>query len=1128
MSNQLQITGGAKVRNLEGVLTGTSGVVGALGINVANGIPKLDSNAKILVSQLPNSVMEYKGTWNAATNTPTLANGTGNQGDVYLCNVAGTTNFGAGAITFAVGDQVIYSGTIWQKAGGSTGTVTSVAITESGDALTITGSPITTSGTINIGFAGTSGQYINGAGGLTTFPSLTGFVPYTGATSNVNLGEYGLSGGYLGLDTTPTGTPTSVGTLSWDDTYLTPKVITGTGATTLQVGQEEVVLIHNNTGSTLTDGQVVYINGSTGNLPTVALADASSETTSAATLGVVTETITNGSNGFITISGNVNGLNTTGYTAGDILWLSETAGQFTNVKPVSPAHLVLIGYVVKVSGGNGSILVKIQNTQELKECSDVLFTSLANNDILQYKSATGLWVNSAGTTTNIAEGTNLYYTDARSRSAISLTTTGTSGAATYNSTTGVFNIPNYGSALSGYVPYNGATTNVNLGGWTLTGGGLNVEASGGFAGAVNMRQASGHSLWTGAAYTSMYAGFGNTVTFYFSNDGRNFTFDGSIVSTTSPRTYVMPDANGTLALTSDIPSLSGYVPYTGATSNVNLGSNYLTVAGSNRLWAGAGTANSSLALGDSVLMNATTGAANTGIGSSALYYLTTGNYNTAVGWASGRDVTTGSQNIFYGNGAGFGITTGSNNIDIANRYVTGTTYASGVTTGSYNTIIGRVTGLDPATSNNIILADGQGNIRYQYDIYGNNNFFGNVQIYKTTTSSLGFNLNSDGSTTSEIVSYGPTTGIRTLALSGSDVRFLTGTAGGGSWTEKMRLNTSGNFSIGNTNDTYKLDVTGTGRFTGPLNLTGTASDTNQASGAPFIYLQGGGSSFTTIQQAVGKLSFWQFNGSIFVNTFNITNAGNVGIGTSSPVTVFQTVGAGQGTGGFSGASYGIRIDNGGAFSSGMSTIHGTDNSLYGSYQPIMINGSDVRFGTSATERMRITNGGVVLIGGTSVNAISGAGSLQVYKEIVSLGGSSFLGFANRASTNIFGWYGNTNAILYNDGVGNIASINASSGAYTATSDINKKKDLEDSTIGLNAIMGIKPTLYRMKFDSDDTDKELGFIAQQVKEFIPQAYVESGEGEDKFIGLTDRPIIAALVKAIQEQQLQIEELKAKIK
>jgi hypothetical protein len=200
MSNQIVISSGAKVRNLSGVLTGTAGVVDALGINVANGIPQLDGSGKILVSQLPNSVMEYKGTWNAATNTPTLANGTGNQGDVYLVSVAGTVNFGAGPITFAVGDQVIYSGTIWQKAGGSTGTVTSVAVTESGDALTITGSPITTSGTINIGFAGTSGQYVNGAGGLTTFPSLTGFVPYTGATANVDLGTFDLTTDIINLN----------------------------------------------------------------------------------------------------------------------------------------------------------------------------------------------------------------------------------------------------------------------------------------------------------------------------------------------------------------------------------------------------------------------------------------------------------------------------------------------------------------------------------------------------------------------------------------------------------------------------------------------------------------------------------------------------------------------------------------------------------------------------------------------------------------------------------------------------------------------------------------------------------------------------------------------------------------
>ena len=159
----------------------------------ANGYASLDSGGKVPISQLPSSIMEYKGTWNAATNTPTLANGTGDTGDVYICNVAGTVNFGAGPLTFAVGDYVIYSGTIWQRSSGAVGTVTSVAITESGDSLNITGSPITTSGTINIGFNGTNLQYVNGAGNLTTFPILTGFVPYTGATANVDLGIFDLT-----------------------------------------------------------------------------------------------------------------------------------------------------------------------------------------------------------------------------------------------------------------------------------------------------------------------------------------------------------------------------------------------------------------------------------------------------------------------------------------------------------------------------------------------------------------------------------------------------------------------------------------------------------------------------------------------------------------------------------------------------------------------------------------------------------------------------------------------------------------------------------------------------------------------------------------------------------------------
>lgn len=240
-------------------------------------------------------------------------------------------------------------------------------------------------------------------------------VPYTGATSNVNLGEYGLTSGFLGLDTTPTSTPTGIGTIYWDAANRTAALIDGDGDTTLQIGQEQRILVHNNTGSTLTDGQVVYVTGSTGNVPSVSLANASSETTSAATIGVVTESIAQGADGFITTSGIVNGLNTLAFNEGDLLWLGTTAGTFTATKPISPNHLVLIGYVIKKAGGNGSILVKIQNTQELEESSDVLFTSLANNQVLTYESATDLWKNKS-----IA--TILGYTPANDASVVKVTT----------------------------------------------------------------------------------------------------------------------------------------------------------------------------------------------------------------------------------------------------------------------------------------------------------------------------------------------------------------------------------------------------------------------------------------------------------------------------------------------------------------------------------------------------------------------------------------------------------------------------------------------------------------------------------------------------------------------------------
>jgi hypothetical protein len=78
-----------------------------------NGVASLDSGGKVPIAQLPNSILEYVGTYNASTNTPSLSDyadataAATHVGDVYKVSVAGTRNFGSGAITFVAGDYAI-------------------------------------------------------------------------------------------------------------------------------------------------------------------------------------------------------------------------------------------------------------------------------------------------------------------------------------------------------------------------------------------------------------------------------------------------------------------------------------------------------------------------------------------------------------------------------------------------------------------------------------------------------------------------------------------------------------------------------------------------------------------------------------------------------------------------------------------------------------------------------------------------------------------------------------------------------------------------------------------------------------------------------------------------------------
>jgi|GEM_PF-2305595 len=85
---------------------------------ISNGYPSLDGGGKIPLAQIPDAVIgasQYQGTWNAATNTPTIPTAVvGNKGWYYAVSVAGTTNIN-GINSWAVGDQIISNGTVWQK-----------------------------------------------------------------------------------------------------------------------------------------------------------------------------------------------------------------------------------------------------------------------------------------------------------------------------------------------------------------------------------------------------------------------------------------------------------------------------------------------------------------------------------------------------------------------------------------------------------------------------------------------------------------------------------------------------------------------------------------------------------------------------------------------------------------------------------------------------------------------------------------------------------------------------------------------------------------------------------------------------------------------------------------------------
>jgi Collagen triple helix repeat (20 copies) len=422
--------------------------------------------------------LDYQGTWNASTNTPTLASGVGTNGYYYVVSVDGSTNLD-GITDWKAGDWAIFNGTTWQKIDQSW------AVAGANDNIT----------------------------------SMTGI---TGGISSPD---------FIQFDTGATVT-NAAGRMYWDATQQTMTV--GLNANiAADIGQTLYAYVTNDEAVTINKGQPVYMYAASGDRVSVKLAYNTGDATSAKTLGVCAENIAAGQAGMVLCQGVQDGLNLSAYSPGDTLYLGATAGTLTNVKPYAPNHLVYIGVVERANAGNGRLYVRVQNGYELDELHNVSAQNPTNGQTLIYNESTSLWEKHTLTDGNgisISNGAgSITVTNSAPDQTVSLTGAGTTSiSGTYPSFTITSNDQYVGTVTS--VGGTGTVNGISLSG-TVTSSG-NLTLGGTLSGVDLTTQVTGTLPIAngGTGQTTANAAFNALAPSQTSNSGKYLTTDGSNTS----------------------------------------------------------------------------------------------------------------------------------------------------------------------------------------------------------------------------------------------------------------------------------------------------------------------------------------------------------------------------------------------------------------------------------------------------------------------------------------------------------------------------------------------------------------------------------------------------------------------
>ena len=927
----------------------------------------------------------------------------------------------------------------------TTGTVSSVAVTETGDALTITGSPITSTGTINIGFAGDATQYVRGDGALADFPTSTGGGSSVSYYLNSSVSQGTIGGvAYRELSKDPisgAGTDITISANGYVASYITdandPALLEVPGG---NFNCEFYFSVNSDAHNPYVYAELYKYDGTTFTL----LGSSQS----------VPEYLSNGT----------------------------TLSPYYFAIPVAASALTI----------TDRLAIRIYANVDTREVT--LHTE--NNHLCQV-------------VTTFSKGLTSLNNLTRQVQFLATGTSGTDFAISSSTATHTFNLPVASATNTGKLSStdwstfnakqpagNYVTLDTNQ---TITGD--KIFSGNNVYNGVNTYDAFQTRFTAGIAINQTLSGGAvSSHTVIGANvNGLNVNFPAggynslNFASTSVGNTYTFPNATGTIALTSQLTS--GTVTSVGlssATSGVTIGSSPITTSGTITLAIATAS----------------------------------GSQN---GLLSSTDWTTfnGKQDAL--NGTGFVKISGTTISYDNSTYLTTSAAASTYLPLSGGTLTGALNGTSAVFSGSVT-----------------------ATTFEATDVESGVSANY----------YSPYSGGSSSILS-----FLYGSSGSVTWNNggvKMTLTSAGALqvtsSLSATSATLNGSVTinSTAAALSPLQVVATGTivrlgEQSGTTGKQFLIGIDGTSGRTELQSVWQGTSFTSLalqpsGGNVLIGTTTdngaklqvsgtATFSSNIGIGTSSPIAPLSipanTTNSQITTGSIEIQSYALNNSwigdnvyfNGSAFKARntgyVSQIYFNTN---GNIEFYTYNGT-ISAGSSVglSQRMGITKEGNVLIGKTTTN-IDAADGVR-FDENGSIFASIVTGEATYYVRDI------TNSV-YRFYVTAAGTINATNTTISAISDVRLKENISDLEIGLDAIMALRPRKFDWKKGSGNDGKNIrGFIAQEFEEIFPDLIDESinpaPEGEEPYKQIR-QDLIPILVKAMQQQQAQIEELKELIK